>query len=134
MDITSVFRLMQHWPELKHALALWNQIKAPFTELVDIIRNVGGDVGLLEPTEENINKLQASPLGRFDTHWVQETLTMPMPGNSTDLVADGEHGPLTQTAIKKFQTAHPPLKVDGWAGLQTLAVMEMERKKIGVAD
>jgi peptidoglycan hydrolase-like protein with peptidoglycan-binding domain len=137
MDISNAFRLMQHWPELKRALALWNQIKTPFTQMIDIIRSVGGDVGLLDPEDmpKSIAALKASPLGRFDMNWIQETLTMTgMPGGTPRLRVDGANGPATQAAIKKFQAAHPPLEPDGWAGLQTLAVMEMERKKLGAPD
>jgi peptidoglycan hydrolase-like protein with peptidoglycan-binding domain len=136
MDISSAFKLMQHWPELKHAFDIWNKIKGPFTEMVDIIRKVGGDVGLLgsqkiETGPKAIEALKASPLGQYSMNWIQESLAMPgMPGGTSGLDVDGNNGPQTQAAIKKFQAAHPPLKSDGWAGLQTLAVLEAERKKL----
>ena len=138
MDISNAFKLMQHWPELKRAYALWNQIKTPFTQMIDILRSVGGDVGLLdEPlsTRQAIEHIKSSPLGRFNVEWVQETLTIPgIPGGSPDLKVDGKMGPATVAAIKTFQSAHPPLAADGWAGLQTLAAMEMDRKRLGYKD
>jgi peptidoglycan hydrolase-like protein with peptidoglycan-binding domain len=137
MDISSAFRLMQHWPELKRAYDIWNRIKAPFTEMIDIIRKVGGDVGFLEPDKhpevnrQVIMKIKESPLGKYGMDWVQETLAMSgMPGGTPGLKVDGDAGPATHAAIKKFQAAHPPLKADGWAGLQTMAVLEMERKRL----
>jgi lysozyme family protein len=100
--------------------------------MIDIIRKVGADVGVLEPEHANpIAALKASPLGRFNMKWIQETLAMPkLPGGTPNLKVDGVIGDNTHDAIKKFQTAHPPLEPDGWAGLQTLAALEMERKKL----
>ena len=132
-SISSAFKLMSHWSELKRAYDLWNQIQKPFTEMIDIIRHVGAEVGALDPEQHAnpIAALKASPLGRFNMKWVQETLAMSgMPGGTPNLKTDGVIGDSTHAAIKKFQQAHPPLDPDSWAGLQTLAALEMERKKL----
>ena len=39
------------------------------------------------------------------------------------LKVDGDFGPLTEAAVKEFQTKHPPLKVDGKVGEKTWAAL-----------
>jgi tetratricopeptide (TPR) repeat protein len=42
----------------------------------------------------------------------------------TELVTDGNYGPITTTAVRQFQTAHPPLKATGAADAETLAAID----------
>jgi hypothetical protein len=35
-----------------------------------------------------------------------------------------------KAAVKRFQATHPPLKVDGWAGVQTCATLAIELEKL----
>ena len=49
---------------------------------------------------------------------------------SPDLLVDGEYGDATRATVKRFQATHPPLKVDGWAGVQTCATVAIELEKL----
>jgi peptidoglycan hydrolase-like protein with peptidoglycan-binding domain len=51
---------------------------------------------------------------------LQATLKeIPPPGTFNPGPEDGYYGPLTTAAVKKFQSTHPPLAVDGIVGPQT---------------
>ena len=67
----------------------------------------------------------------FDAKWLQASLNEVM---GTNLVVDGIVGPLTRNAVETFQKMHsPPLVVDGWAGVQTMALLAelMEKRRAG---
>jgi len=69
----------------------------------------------------------AEILCEYDTAWAQEALKQLIAPN---LEVDGEWGPETEAAVRRFQAANPPLKVDGQCGIQTMATLELELGKI----
>lgn len=66
-------------------------------------------------------------LANYNTAWLQASLKRL---GSPDLVEDGEYGDDTKAAVEAFQKAHPPLKADGQAGVQTIATVEVELEKL----
>jgi tetratricopeptide (TPR) repeat protein len=47
----------------------------------------------------------------------------------TELVTDGIYGPITTSAVRQFQSAHPPLKATGAADAETLAAVAEAMKE-----
>lgn len=122
--ISAFFALAARQRDIRRAFSLWQQVKAPVTELIDIVRDVGDDIGLLEQAKPSLSPSPVPvPLRRYTTEWIQENLNK-LIGSS--LKVDGDYGPATRQAVKEFQQAHPPLVVDGLAGVQTVAVMQQE--------
>jgi len=64
-------------------------------------------------------KVPSNPIIKYDTKWLQTSLKKLV---DTDLEVDGIYGKSTKDAVRKFQSQHN-LKVDGWAGIQTTAVI-----------
>jgi murein L,D-transpeptidase YcbB/YkuD len=60
----------------------------------------------------------------FDVEWVQESLNTL---NNAGLDVDGEMGPKTTEAVKKYQTSRK-LEADGWLGVLTLSQLEADMK------
>ena len=60
--------------------------------------------------------------------WLQELLNTL--GADPELEVDGDYGEATKAAVAQFQTDHPPLVVDGWAGVQTQASIVEELAKV----
>jgi peptidoglycan hydrolase-like protein with peptidoglycan-binding domain len=61
----------------------------------------------------------------FDVEWVQESLNTLV---DADLEVDGEIGPETVKAVKKYQGLRG-LDVDGWLGVLTLSKLEEDMSK-----
>jgi murein L,D-transpeptidase YcbB/YkuD len=62
----------------------------------------------------------AYPVGSVE--WLQESLNTL---NHAGLVVDGDYGELTREAVKDYQQVHG-LKVDGWAGPETISSVVAE--------
>lgn len=120
--IAIFFRLVGRQADIRRALAIYGQIKDPLTELIDIIRSLMADVGLLG----SVPGFSETLLSGYDTKWVQESLNR----LGANLTIDGNLGPATVEAVKKFQEKHPPLKVDGSPGVQTAAALAAELDKL----
>lgn len=68
----------------------------------------------------------------YSATWVQKSLNEVL---GADLAVDGDiMGPKSQAAIREFQQKNPPLKVDGWAGIQTCAVLDAAVQKLEAAQ
>jgi peptidoglycan hydrolase-like protein with peptidoglycan-binding domain len=100
--------------------SLYQKNKADNTEMIDLAREVGGAIGLLEQKADD-NPVP-SALRKYSTKWVQESLNT----LGADLEPDGELGgehSATREAVRKFQKDNK-LHVDGSPGVQTVAVLE----------
>ncbi len=121
------FTLASERAKIRRAMELYERIKDPLTELIDIGRELGAQTGLLGPQPNGGADIPAS-LAKYDAKWVQETLAMvtgmpvPMDGNLS--------GDATKSATRKFQAANPPLAVDGFAGAQTVMRLVAARDKL----
>ena len=60
--------------------------------------------------------------------WLQDSLNTL--GADPELDVDGEYGPATNKAVAAYQTAQG-LKVDGWAGPETISSIVEELDKLG---
>lgn len=86
-------------------------------ELLPIIKSVWGDI---EPIVTGKEKFEPS------VTWLQQSLVKL--GVAPNLTIDGDYGEATQEAVKLFQQAHG-LTVDGWAGIYTIAKIQIELAK-----
>ena len=59
--------------------------------------------------------------------WLQESLNKL--GTSPVLAVDGDYGEQTKAAVAEYQEEHPPLVIDGWAGVATQASIYEELAK-----
>ena len=114
--INIFFQLAYRQADIRRAFAIYKTIKSPLTELIDLCRSILGDIGMLD---EQANP-DPSPLAVYDTKWVQRSLNELM---DAGLTVDGELGVATVNAVKRFQAANPPLRVDGSPGVQTAAAI-----------
>ena len=68
------------------------------------------------------------PQQSFSVEWLQESLNEL--GTSPVLAVDGDYGEQTKAAVAEYQEEHPPLVVDGWAGVATQASIYEELAKL----
>lgn len=54
----------------------------------------------------------------FSVEWLQQSLNTL---DHAELEVDGDYGEATRKAVSDWQADHPPLVVDGWAGVATQA-------------
>lgn len=97
-------------------------------ELLPLLQEIGGSVF---PQADPAKAIQAGIDVIFDkdgTMWVQNTLNQF--NKNTALDVDGSYGALTKAAVAAYQTAHPPLKVDGWCGPKTSGSLAVAVAKI----
>jgi Putative peptidoglycan binding domain len=119
------FALAARQADIRKAFAIWSSIKPQVTELIDLVRSIGGDVGLLGPEAAPGPSAVPEPLKKYTTQWIQTSLNKVQ---NAGLEVDGELGPensKTRAAVKAFQAKHG-LKVDGFPGVQTVAVLAQE--------
>ena len=125
-DIRSVFTLLAHQAEVRRicelAVPIIAEARKVAPEIMPLLRNLGIALGLLDTAQR-----PTKALAYVDTRWLQEALKQL---GSPDLLVDGEYGDATKAAVKRFQAAHPPLEVDGWAGVQTCATVAIELEKL----
>ena len=118
--IAIFFKLAQRQGEIKRAISVFQSIRSPLTELIDLCRSLLGELGALDEPF-------SAPLAKYDTRWVQSSLNAVI---GSKLVVDGDLGEATQTAVKAFQRTNPPLKVDGFPGVQTAAVLAQKMQEL----
>jgi peptidoglycan hydrolase-like protein with peptidoglycan-binding domain len=83
-------------------------------KVLGLVREVTDAIGVAQPP--------APPLGvpvAGSMAWLQEALNKL---NNAGLDVDGEYGAATNKAVSEFQKANG-LKVDGWAGPETVAII-----------
>ncbi len=128
-SISVFFSLAARQRDIRRGFAIWESIKPGLTELLDLVRSIGADTGLLGP--ETLRRMGPStvpePLKQYTTGWIQRSLNKVQ---DADLTVDDELGTETREAVKKFQKKHG-LKVDGFPGVQTTAVLAQEVEKLG---
>ena len=106
---------------------LWGQI----VPLVEDIR--GGNPGKISKLldelipEGELEEGKQQPQ-EYTVEWLQESLNAL--GANPELTVDGTYGEATMDAVMDYQTAHPPLVPDGWAGVQTQASIVEELAKL----
>lgn len=130
MNIISIgFKLLAHQGEIKR---LWTLLSPVVTEarkaapeLWPLAQTLAVALGVMEEQKP------AEALASFNTRWLQRSLKRL---GSPDLLVDGKYGDATTAAVKRFQTTHPPLAPDGWAGVQTCATIAIEIEKLNGAD
>lgn len=98
--------------------------QAVLAQVLRLLAPVIGD--LIGKSASGVEVRPADFLSGYDTRWTQSALKRLV---APDLVIDGDYGDDTIIAVKAFQTAHPPLKSDGVAGVQTIATLEVELEK-----
>jgi peptidoglycan hydrolase-like protein with peptidoglycan-binding domain len=87
-----------------------------FSEVNDLVDRISSDEPQPPPS--------AHPVGSVE--WLQDSLnTLDKAG----LEIDGDYGALTRDAVEDYQQAHG-LKVDGWAGAETLNSIISELEKL----
>ncbi len=123
------FSLAARQADIRRGFAIWESVKPKMTELLDLVRSIGADTGLLSP--ETLQRLGPSrvpePLKQYTSEWIQRSLNKVI---GADLRVDGDiDGPKTREAVRKFQKKHE-LKVDGFPGVQTTAVLAQEVGKV----
>lgn len=98
------------------------KVVAKMPELTDLITRLGTVGKDLFP---QVTDLQAPSAGATvadeeGTRWIQIALNQ----LGSKLVVDGRYAGATKEAVMYFQQAHPPLKNDGWAGKETVRVLQ----------
>lgn len=131
--IPIVFRLMSLIPQIQSGLKTGTSIFELLTKFSpDLISIIQGFATTLFPNLPAESQVQAGALIAFDhdqVRYVQDSLNrLGVPDQA--LIVDGNYGEKTKKAIEKFQTAHPPLVVDGWGGSVTQAVIQSEIVKL----
>jgi N-acetyl-anhydromuramyl-L-alanine amidase AmpD len=100
----------------------WNTI-APIIQ--DVRKNYPKIIDLLDDIAPGVTTPKAEP-DSFSVEWLQASL------NKIDkfgLEVDGDYGEATRAAVAEYQRMHPPLVVDGWAGVATQASIYEELSK-----
>jgi murein L,D-transpeptidase YcbB/YkuD len=91
------------------------QNRSRIAEISDLLDRVNAD----EPVQPE----SEYPVGSVE--WLQESLNLLNDGN---LEIDGDYGKLTRVAVEDYQSSHG-LKVDGWAGPETISSIVNELEK-----
>lgn len=98
---------------------VWAALRPSLPEVMSLIRGLTQDISpLMGPG--------VTELATFDLFWLQRSLHR----LGSKIAVDGKNGPATEAAVRDFQTRHPPLQADGWAGPQTIAKIIDELSKI----
>jgi hypothetical protein len=97
-------KIAQAWDQIMPVIKL---VRENYPAIKDVIDDLIPDRNA-PPTDDNA----------FSVEWLQKSL------NDLDeagLVVDGDYGEATKEAVRIWQQDHPPLVVDGWAGVATQA-------------
>lgn len=119
-----------HQAEARELWALYQRNKRDNSRMIELAQALLVAFGVLDEGQPKTTAEVVAPLAGYTTQWLQESLNLVAnAGLEVDGVING--GGATEKAIRAFQVAHPPLKTDGRAGVQTTAVLEAERAKLG---
>jgi hypothetical protein len=104
----------------------------------DQIANIWGQIAPLvreitsDPAVKSLMQQVAPPQPQqqadsgFSVQWLQESLNTLGQG---PLDVTGDYDEETKARVRDYQSAHPPLAVDGWAGINTQASIHDELAK-----
>jgi len=109
-EILAIYR-----PVIKLGVQLWPKAKAN----VQVILNDEELPKLIRQFAEDAEILYGDAM--VDTKWIQQTLNK----LGVKCRVDGKYGPETEAAVMIYQQARG-LKVDGYAGLATVAAMKID--------
>jgi murein L,D-transpeptidase YcbB/YkuD len=122
-----IFRLINIAPQIQEAIRTGvptvKAVEEHAHDLLPILAQVGKQ---LFPDIDDRFAPAAAATAMFDpvrVKWLQTALNII--GTDPPLDVDGEYGPLTNTAVKRFQETHG-LVADGWAGDVTHAALQAE--------
>jgi len=105
---------------IKVAMLLMSR-RNELSQAIGLIREITGAIGAggggQPPAEEPPAQPDGHPVGSMS--WLQDSLNKL---NNAGLEVDGEYGPATNKAVADYQKANG-LKVDGWAGPETVAMI-----------
>jgi hypothetical protein len=120
-------RLVQHYREIERLAPQVVKVATDVQRLMPQIQLVLGQaVELGAKIAPELMPATTAPAPDYDARWLQASLNDVL---GINLVVDGIVGPRTRQAIEQFQKQHPPLVVDGWAGVQTMARLAEEVEK-----
>jgi peptidoglycan hydrolase-like protein with peptidoglycan-binding domain len=116
------FRLLQNREEIGKT---WGQLEPIIRQAIAAAPQLKELAQKLAP--EMLQGTMTASAGEptYDVRWVQSGLNQVM---NAGLEVDGDMGPVTGEAIKKFQAANN-LVVDGWMGTATAAALDAALKK-----
>jgi Putative peptidoglycan binding domain len=107
--------------------AVWGELvpiikgaREQFPKLKDLIDDIAP--GIVDGTEPDTDREPMS------VEWLQESLNTL--GADPELEVDSDYGELTKAAVAEYQENHPPLVIDGWAGVATQASIYEELAKL----
>jgi hypothetical protein len=80
---------MSRQADIRRALAIYNSIKGPLTQLIDLGRSIATDAELLEAPAQQATAAPEMPraLRKYSNEWIQRTLNTIM---SSNLNVDGK--------------------------------------------
>jgi len=107
------------WGELVPVI---KTVREQFPKVKDLLDDIApGVVDVTQPDDDEKEPMSVD--------WLQESLNKL--GATPQLEIDGEYGEATKKAVREYQEDHPPLVVDGWAGVATQASIYEELAKLG---
>ena len=105
-------KIAQAWGQIAPAI---EAVRKNYPAIKDLIEDIMP--GAMTPDE---------PQQSYSVEWLQESLNTL---NNAGLTVDGDYGEQTKAAVAEYQEEHPPLVVDGWAGVATQASIYEELAK-----
>jgi peptidoglycan hydrolase-like protein with peptidoglycan-binding domain len=126
-----IFRLINIAPQIRDAIRTGTPTVKAVEEHASDVLPVLAEVGKqLFPEIDDKLAPAAAASTMFDpvrVKWLQTALNVI--GTEPALDVDGEYGPLTTAAVKRFQETHG-LVADGWAGDVTHAALQLALSKL----
>jgi len=130
-DIISIgFRIISNREDI---LKLWDKILPMIKQATSTYSDIRALVDKIAPgVMDQVQAAATDPLtsgdgGTFSAQWLQESLNKLM---DAGLAVDGDIGPATMEAVRKFQTREG-LPADGWAGAGTSARILQRLEELG---
>jgi murein L,D-transpeptidase YcbB/YkuD len=137
--IQIALRLITHYREIgelwPRAIAVSGDLQRMLPEAQRIITEAAGIASsahdlLSRIAPELMPRAAALAQPQYDVRWLQSSLNSL---TSANLAVDGEMGPLTIGAVRRFQSSHG-LVADGWAGVLTTALVADLMHDIGYPE
>jgi peptidoglycan hydrolase-like protein with peptidoglycan-binding domain len=97
---------------------MWDQVAPVVREVTKIYPQIKQLVDTVAPGVTASTAPTPSEAPSLSVQWLQEALNKL---DNSGLEVDGDYGEATRGAVAEYQRAHPPLEIDGWAGVATQA-------------